>query len=171
MQRARKLARVGAVACLALAVYAVFAGKLEAPDVAAGALVAAAVGYLFADFTVSEPSKLANPARWANLLLLAARYFTLDETRAHASLIWKILNPRARLRPAIVKVPYSLESEYAIAAVAILVTNTPGTAVVDVDEGEKAFYVHWVDAKTLDAEEARSAISKLYEEYCRRVFD
>lgn len=167
----RRLARASAVACLAFATYLLFAGKLNAHDLIAGALVAAAVGYLFADFTVSEPRKLVSPARWASLLLFAARYFLLDQTRAHVSVISKILNPRASLKPAIVEVPYSLESEYAVAATAIFITNTPGTVVVDVDETRRAFFVHWIDAKTLDAKEARDAISKLYEEYCRRVFE
>ena len=171
MRSTRKLARAGAVACLAFVTYTVFTGKFRLPDLIAGVFVAAAVGYLFADFAVSEPGKLVSPARWAKLMLLAARYFTLNQTRAHASVIWRILNPRARLRPAIVKISYSLESEYAIAATAMFITNAPGTAVVDVDEDERVFYVHWIDAKTLDPEEARSSVSKLYEEYCKTVFE
>jgi Multisubunit Na+/H+ antiporter, MnhE subunit len=112
-----------------------------------------------------------DPHRWYNLVRYAIRYFIIDETLAHVDVIKRILHPRVPVNPAIVKVPYYAETDYAKTCIACSITNTPGTVVVEIDENEKVFYVHWINAKTLEPEKAREYISKVFEKYSKNIFD
>ncbi|RLG77421.1 MAG: cation:proton antiporter, partial [Thermoprotei archaeon] len=63
------------------------------------------------------------------------------------------------------------KTDYAMTTIANSITNTPGTVVVDVDPVERNFYVHWIDVKTTEPEEARLRISNVFEKYAWRVFE
>jgi len=166
-----RLSRAIIVFLLSFTTYIVFSGSIQPYDIITGLVVSAIIGALFANITVSEPRKIVNPARWLWLIVYALRYFIIDETKAHLDVIMRILHPRTPVNPAIVKVPYEVTSDYAVTSVANSITNTPGTVVVEINEDEKAFYVHWIDAKTLEPSEARREISSVFEKYSRKIFD
>lgn len=159
------------VACLVFIVYVVFTGSISPYDAITGAVAAVVVGLLFSNITLSNAKKALDPRRWYHLVIYALRYFTVDETLAHVDVIKRILHPKKPVNPAIVKVPYDVETDYAKTAVACSITNTPGTVVVEVNEEEKVFYVHWIDAKTLKPEEAKNYISGVFEKYSKKIFD
>lgn len=163
--------RVFIVACLAFTTYIVFTGSINIYDLATGLVVALVVGALFSNTTLNNALKVLEPRRWCSLLRYALRYFTIDETLAHLDVIKRILHPRVPVNPAIVKVPFNVETDYAKTCIACSITNTPGTVVVEIDENEKTFYVHWIDAKTLEPEKAREYISKVFEKYSKEIFD
>jgi len=159
------------VAVLAFLVYIVFSGSVSFYDLTTGLIVAVIVGLMFSNITLQNPNKVLNPVRWYYVLRYALRYFIIDETKAHLDVIKRILHPKAPVNPAIVKVPFYVESDYAKTAIACSITNTPGTVVVEIDENEKVFYVHWIDAKTLEPEKAREEISLVFEKYSKKIFD
>ncbi|MEM2024961.1 MAG: Na+/H+ antiporter subunit E [Desulfurococcaceae archaeon] len=152
-------------------IYIVFSGSYSIYDLATGLITAVFVGILFSNITLKDASKPLNPRRWYYLLRYALRYFIVDETKAHVDVIKRILHPKAPVNPAIVKVPFNVQTDYAKTAVACSICNTPGTIVVEVDESEKVFYVHWIDAKTLEPTQAREQISRVFEEYSGKIFD
>ncbi|MEM4717978.1 MAG: Na+/H+ antiporter subunit E [Desulfurococcaceae archaeon] len=159
------------VGVLVFIVYIVFTGNITSYDLITGAVVAIIVGLLFNAITVTNPRKSINPLRWYYTLRYALRYFIVDETKAHVDVIKRILHPKTPVNPAIVKVPYYVDTDYAKTAIACSITNTPGTVVVDIDENQKLFYIHWIDAKTLDPDKARDHISRVFEEYSRKIFE
>jgi len=167
----KKLGKAVVVFMLSFTTYIVFSGSIQPYDLITGAVVAGIVGALFANITLTNPGKVINPVRWIWLIVYALRYFTIDETKAHLDVIKRILHPRTPVNPAIVKVPYEVDSDYAITAIANSITNTPGTVVVEVREDEKAFYVHWIDAKTVEPSGARNEISFVFEKYSRKIFE
>ena len=61
------------------------------------------------------------------------------------------LRPTGRLQPAVVGVPIELETDLGIAALANLVTLTPGTTALHVSEDRDTLYVHVLDAPAADA--------------------
>lgn len=166
-----RVARVLVVAILTFTMYIVYTGSISTYDIVTGVIVAIAVGLLFSDLTVRNPKKLLCPTRWATLLVYALKYFFYYETIAHIDVIRRILHPRVPVNPAIVEAPFNADTDYAIAAVANSITNTPGTVVVDVDESRKVFYIHWIDAKTLDPVEVRKTVFEDFERYIKKVFD
>lgn len=159
------------IALLAFVIYVVFTGSLTTYDVITGLVVAIVVGALFSNITISNALKVFSPQRWYYLVKYACRYFIVDETLAHVDVIKRILHPKTPVNPAIVKVPYNVETDYAKTAIACSITNTPGTVVVEIDEKDKVFYVHWISAKTLEPEKARDYISKIFEKYSKKIFD
>lgn len=166
-----RAARALAVAALAFVTYIVFSGSVSEYDLVTGAVVSAVVGAIFANFTLTNPGKLASPKRWYWLLRYAARYFLIDETKCHVDVIRRILSPRLPVNPGIVKVPFYVSTHYAITAIANSITNTPGTVVVEVDERNKCFYVHWIDVASTEPGEARKSISEVFEAYSSKIFE
>lgn len=159
------------VSMLVFITYIVYTGSITIYDLITGTIVAVATGYLFSNITISDPIKVLNPVRWLYLIKYALRYFIIDETLAHVDVIRRIIHPRTPVNPAIVKVPYYVTSDYAKTAIACSITNTPGTVVVEIDDENKVFYVHWIDAKTLDPGQARLSISRVFEDYSKKIFD
>jgi len=166
-----RLSRAIGPMILVFLVYIVFTGSLRLYDVVTGIAVAIVVGLLTANIVVEKPGKLLQLSRLLWLIVYALYYFFIAEVRAHLDVIYRILHPRVPVNPAIVRIPYSVESDYAVTAVANSITNTPGTVVVDIDPDKKIYYVHWINAKTLDPLEARKLVSESFERYARKVFD
>jgi len=156
---------------LAFTVYIVYTGSTSGYDVVTGVVVSAIIGTLFSKIVIEKPLKTLNPKRWLYLVIYAVIYFTYFETKAHVDVIKRILHPKTPVNPAIVEAPYTVESDYAITTIANSITNTPGTVVVDIDTSKKTFYIHWINAKTLDPLEAKREIFETFEKYARRIFD
>ncbi len=165
----RVLAALG-LAIVVFVVYIALVGSLSLTDIVFAIIISVTVGAIGSSIAVEQGSKLFDIARLLRLAKYFVHYMTIIEVKAHIDMIKKILNPKA-VRPAIVEVPYFLETEYGIMMVANSITNTPGTVVIDVDEEKKVMYVHWIDAKTFDPMEARKHVSKVFEEYARKIFE
>lgn len=159
------------IALLCFTIYILFSGSISTYDIVTGAGVGVITGYLFSNITIKNPRKTLNPKRWIFTVFYAIRYLIVDETRAHIDVIKRILHPRTPVNPAIVKVPFEVSTEYAITAIANSITNTPGTVVVDVNLEEKVFYVHWIDAKSIEPHKAREMISSVFEKYAKIIFE
>jgi len=160
-----------AVAVFSFVVYIVFTGSSTPYDLFTGVAVSAVVGAVFSTFTISSPSKLLDLRRYAWGILYALHYFFVDEVKAHADVIKRVLHPKMPINPGIVKIPVDVKSDYALTAVANSITNTPGTVVVYVSKDKKHLYVHWIDVKAAAPEEAKKMISEGFEFFAKRVFD
>jgi multicomponent Na+:H+ antiporter subunit E len=159
------------VAVLVFLTYIVFSGSISPYDLTTGAVVAGVVAAIMSSFTIKNPAKAFNPIRWFWLIVYALYYFLVAEIKSHLDVMYRILHPRMPVRPGIVVVPYNLETDYAITAVANSITNTPGTVVVDIDPEKKIYYVHWINVKATKPEETRRSISSRFEYFARKVFD
>ncbi len=154
-----------------LSFYLLFSGSASAYDIATGAVVALLVSLLLYRMLVSNPHKLVQVGRLLHLLAYTVKYFLVYEAKAHAEMVKIILSPRPSYRPAILRLPYTSETDYAVTLVANSITNTPGTLVVDLDPERKVFYVHWINATTLDVKEAYRLVLGYFDEKARKIFD
>ena len=166
----RKILSILALVVPLTILYLVYTGAIDYFEAFLGIIVSIIVGLLFADIVIKNPGKLYNPIRWIHGLLYTFLYFTIIEAKAHLQVISLIINP-SRLKPAIVRIPYNVKTDYAVTAVANSITNTPGTVVIDIDESRKVMYVHWIRAIKLSDEEARKMVSELFEKYAHKIFD
>ncbi|MEZ0394768.1 MAG: Na+/H+ antiporter subunit E [Desulfurococcaceae archaeon] len=156
-----------AVALVAFAIYIVFTGSATPYDLATGAIVSAALGISTGRLIVVDERKLLQPQRYALALYFFIKYMTLIEFKSHVDVVKRIFN--MRLRPGIVKVPLSVSSGYSRLMVALAITNTPGTVVVD--EDDEGFYVNWIYVESADPAKAREFISAEFEKYARKIFE
>jgi len=158
---------------LLFVVYLIASASASVMDILVGSIASAILALLTSTTLIEKnPRKALNVVRWAWALFYFFYYFLVAEVRAHWDVIKRILHPKMPIRPGIVRVPYTLESDYGKTAVACSITNTPGTVVVDISEGgERRYYVHWIDVKSTDERVCHDLISKSFEKYLRRVFD
>jgi len=75
-----------------------------------------------------------------------------------------VLRREVRTAPAILAVPITLRTDAGIAALANLVSLTPGTTSLHVSESRRTLYVH-----VLDASDAASTIATIKDTFERRI--
>jgi multicomponent Na+:H+ antiporter subunit E len=79
-----------------------------------------------------------------------------------------VFTPKIDIHPGIVKIKTNLKSRTGRLVLANSITLTPGTLVVDIDEDY--LYVHWIDVRTKDPEEATREIAAKFEKYLEVIY-
>ena len=159
------------VAILSFIVYLLYTGSIGLFDIITGAVVAIIIGLLTGSIVVKNPRKTLSIRRYILMIIYVIWYFLVAEIRAHLDVIKRALHPKMPLNPAIIKVPYNVNTDYAMVLIANSITNTPGTVVVDLDYNNKYFFVHWIDARTSNPLKAKEIISSKFEEFAKKIFD
>ncbi len=166
-----KIGRIVIPILLAFLVYIVYTGALTLYDLITGIIAASIIGIIVGPRIIEKWEKTVDIRRWITLIIYAIRYALIDEIRAHLLVIRLGLSPSMPIRPAIVRIPLKSRSEYAQTLVAISITNTPGTVVVDADRDRGIFYVHWIYAKDLTVEGAYKEVAEVFDRYAKKIFD
>ena len=156
-----------AVWLLLFTFYVVFAGSLAPYTVITGAVVAAILSAVTSKYLVVDERKLFEVKRLATLVFYFFKYISIIELKCHMDVVKRLFT--GDIRPGIVRVPIAVKSRYARALVALSITNTPGTVVID-EKGDY-FYVNWIYVSTTDPAEARKAISEEFEVYASKIFE
>jgi multicomponent K+:H+ antiporter subunit E len=92
-----------------------------------------------------------------------------EVVRSTAQLAWLVVKPRIDLRPAFVRVPLALESDFSRLLFACLVSMTPGTLSVALDKQGGFLLVHLLDSQDKAASVAE--IKDRIEAPLRRIFN
>jgi multicomponent Na+:H+ antiporter subunit E len=166
----KKLTRFIAVFLYIYAFYIMFTASTTEFSLTLGFIASALLATLSTPFLIQRNLGAHDLKSFAYLLLYYFRYMIIEEYKAHKQVIKIVLSRKLDIKPAIVKVPYSVKTDYGMTLIAGSITNTPGTCVVDVDEKRHLFYVHWIYATTIEPEKAREEISKVFEEYAAKIF-
>ncbi len=94
----------------------------------------------------------ADTAKVAPLATLWFGAFVLFKLiEANLVLAWEIVTPRNRIRTGIVQVPLRTESDLATMVVANVITLTPGTITIEIEQSPPVLYVHVLHLHDLDA--------------------
>ena len=142
---------------------------LDLESLSVGVIVAIFLSLIFGDIFVRHPEKMFNLKRyfWFIAYLPVFFYYCL---LANFDVVYRVLHPKMPINPGIVKVKTSLKSQTAITALANSITLTPGTLTVDLTE-DGYLYIHWINVKTEDIEEASRIIVQKFERFLRRIFE
>jgi len=132
-----------------------------------GSLLAVAIPYLTRRFW-PEPIVVDRPLRVVQYVAIVS----YDIILANLQLAALILGPVSRLRPAFVRVPLDLRTDFAVTMLASTVTLTPGTVSVDV-EGNVAdgrrLVVHVL--RCVDEQELVQSIKDRYERRLQEILE
>ncbi len=152
------------------AMWIVFTTSLDPQELAVGAVASALVATISYKvlFTKGAGKKLG-PSRVAYAIAYFPAY-VWAEMKSHADVIYRILHPRMPIRPGIVQVPTKLRTDFGMTGLANAITMTPGTLSVEVDEKKPSLYVHWIDVKAVDPDQASAKIAKPFERFLGRIF-
>ena len=146
----------------------IFIGSsLDLDVVIAGALVSAALAFVFASFSDIWRSLSWTP-RKAYHFIAYTGVFIVELVRANLNMLRYVYAPRIDIKPAVVKVKTRLKSPIGRLALVNSIALTPGSLVLDI-EGDTIF-VHWLDLQTTDPEEATRIIVGPFERHLEVVF-
>lgn len=144
-------------------------GRIDLQVVAAGLIASFLVAILFHDILPKEHHVFISPVRvfWFLVYLPVFFWYVI---RANLDVVYRALHPAMPIRPGIVKIKTNLTTDSAITALANSITLTPGTLTVDLtDDGY--LYVHWINVKSDDVEQATQLIAHKFEWFLHKIFE
>lgn len=151
-------------------------GKIDIQVVTAGLIVSFIVAILFHEILPKEHRVFISPLRvfWALVYLPVFFYYVI---KANFDVVYRALHPKMPIKPGIVKIKTSLKTESGITALANSITLTPGTLTVDLvpdgqsSSGETFLFIHWINVKSDDVEQATKFIAKRFEWFLQKIFE
>ena len=143
--------------------------SIDMQIIVVGVIASLVVALLFHEILPKEHHVFLSPKRacWFLFYIPVFFYYVII---ANLDVVYRALHPQMPIHPGIVKIKTSLKSDSAITALANSITLTPGTLTVDVtDDGY--LYVHWINVKSSDVEEASKLIARKFEYFIERIFE
>jgi multicomponent Na+:H+ antiporter subunit E len=141
--------------------------SLAMESVASGALISAALTYIFTQKSNVWQGIRFSPSRFSHFILYTG-VFAVELLRANINMMRYVYSPRMDIKPGIVKIKTGLKTPIGRLALANSIALTPGSLVVDI-EGDTLF-VHWLDVSTADPDEATRIIAGPFERHLEKVF-
>lgn len=144
-------------------------GQIDVQVVIAGLIASAIVAFLFHELLPREHRVFISPIRifWAVVYIPVFFYYVM---LANFDVVYRVLHPKMPIKPGIVKIKTKLKTEAGITALANSITLTPGTLTVDLtDDG--FLYIHWINVKSTDVEEATKLIAGRFEYFLEKIFE
>ena len=132
-----------------------------------GALLGAAIPFVTRPFW-PDPLTVRHPLR----VLEYAAVVLYDIVVANLQVAAIILGPLSRLRPAFVRVPLELRSDFAVTVLASTVTLTPGTVSVEIEDdgaGRRVLVFHAL--RCVDADDMVRTIKRRYERRLQEILE
>jgi multicomponent Na+:H+ antiporter subunit E len=144
-------------------------GKIDMQVIIAGLVAALIVSILFHEMLPQEHIVFISPVRifWAIVYIPVFSYYVIQ---ANFDVVYRALHPKMPISPGIVKIKTNLTTDSGITALANSITLTPGTLTVDItDDG--FLYIHWINVKSDDVEQATKLISQKFEWFLKKIFE
>ena len=153
---------------VAFIIWSMFTWIPDRQEMIVGAIVSGGVALIFGNIFSIHPVKVFHPKRWIYFFKYVP-LFLYYVIVANLDVAYRVIHPRLPINPGIVKIKTELKSEIAQAMLANSITLTPGTLCVDIKDGY--MYVHWIDVKSQDVEEATRMISQRFEKILKEIFE
>lgn len=144
-------------------------GQIDVQVVTAGVIASAIVAFLFHEVLPREHHVFISPARifWALVYIPVFFYYVI---LANFDVVYRVVHPKMPIKPGIIKIKTNLKTKSGITALANSITLTPGTLTVDLtDDG--FLYIHWINVKSTDVEEATKLIAGRFEYFLEKIFE
>ncbi|GAB4232490.1 MAG: Na+/H+ antiporter subunit E [Acidobacteriota bacterium] len=156
---------------VALVVWCVLTWPTDVQNLVAGLIVCAVATWIAGHIFVGRAHLLVDPRRYLVFLFQYLPLFLWEVFKANFDVAYRVLHPLRPIRPGIVEVKTTLVSDIGLTFLANSVTLTPGTMTVDVDRERGRLYVHWIDVKATESEEATRRVVGRFEPILRKVFE
>lgn len=142
-------------------------GSLEPALLLLGAAIAGVVAYASARATPTWAGLAWTPDGLGHFLAYSLT-FLRELVKANIAMLGYIYAPCIRISPGIVKVRTRLKSPMGRLALANTIALTPGSLILGM-EGE-TLYIHWLDVKTTDPDQATAELAAPFERHLEKVF-
>lgn len=159
----KRLVRQPALSAVIFLLWTVLANAASVGALVVGAVLGVALPLATRSFWPDAP-RIARPG----LILRLAGRVGVDILVANVAVARRVLGPIAKLRPAFVEVPLDLRDPFAATILGSIVSLTPGTVSIDVDQTRWVLVLHALDAP--DPREVIAAIKARYEAPLKEIF-
>ena len=148
-------------------VWLAFTSSLDRQEVIAGLITSFLIALFTSRFFDCCSLAIFSPVRlfWVLAYLFV---FLRELVKANFDVARRVLSPSLPINPGIVKFTTKLKTDYAKMVLANSITLTPGTLSVDMI-GD-TLYIHWINVKTLDPEQAHREIAEKFENILLKIF-
>jgi multicomponent Na+:H+ antiporter subunit E len=136
-------------------------------SLATGALISVVLAYMFTRKPSAWRDVRLSPERLYHFVLYTG-VFLVELVRSNLNMMRYVYAPRIKINPGIVRIRTRLETPIGRLALANSIALTPGSLVIDID-GDSLF-IHCLDVKTTDPDEATRAIAGAFEEHLGKTF-
>lgn len=120
------------------AIWAVFFGGFTWLTMLSGLAVGYGILWLLQPLTGTQSSYFKRVWAWIRLVVM----FHVELIVSSGHVLWDIITPRHRARPAFIDMPLDVRSDTGILLVTNLISLTPGTLSVDVSEDRSTLMLH-----------------------------
>ena len=141
--------------------------SFDPESVVSGALIAAALAYVFTKKTGVWQGLRFSPSRLLSFLLYTG-VFAFELVRANFNMMRYVYSPRLDIAPGIVRVKTKLKTPLGRLALANSIALTPGSLVLDIKDD--TLFVHWLNVETTNPDEATRIIAGPFERHLEKVF-
>lgn len=152
---------------LLLGLWLILNSSVEIPVIVTGAVISLAIFWILIRRN-DVWSQIALTPRTAWHFLAYIVVFFIELVKANINMLRYVYSPRIDIRPGIVKIHMRLKSPIGRLALANSIALTPGSLVIDI-RGD-AMFIHWLDVKTTDPDEATAMIAGPFEGHLGAVF-
>jgi len=132
-----------------------------------GVLISAVLAYMFTRNSRVWKDVRFTPSRLYQFCLYMC-VFMIEIVRSNINMMRYVYALRININPGVVRIKTRLKTPVGRLALANSIALTPGSLVIEID-GDSLF-VHWLDVKTSDTDEATRLIAGPFEEHLRRAF-
>ena len=95
--------------------------------------------------------------------------FLIEMIKSNLDVARRVLSPQLPINPGIIEVKTKLTSQMGRMILANSITLTPGTLTVDIKDDR--IFIHWIDVKSEDIEEASNRIIRRFEKYLEHIYE
>ena len=144
-------------------------GTMDIQVLVAGLIASVFVAMIFHEILPKEHHIFLSPVRifWFLVYIPVFFYYVI---MANFDVVYRALHPKMPIKPGIVKIKTNLKTDSGITALANSITLTPGTLTVDLTK-DGFLYVHWINVKSDDIEEATKFIAQRFEWFIKKIFE
>jgi multicomponent Na+:H+ antiporter subunit E len=94
--------------------------------------------------------------------------FLYELIKSNLDVARRVITPSLPINPGIVEVKTKLKSKMGRMILANSITLTPGTLTIDIKDD--ILYIHWIDVKSEDINEATEQIVRKFEKYLEKIY-
>lgn len=135
-----------------------------------GIAISLLISFLTGHFLIKNVASQHPVKRTIHFLFYIVK-FIWEMIKANLEVAYLVIHPMLPIKPGIVKIKTKLTKDSAITVLSNSITLTPGTLTIDINEQKKELYIHWINVKTKDIDEATEEIGNRFEKTLTEVFE
>ena len=151
-------------------VWSLLTWKPDMKQLVIGFFMAIFVTVMTQDMFTKHPNFRKNPWRYLWFMYYVV-VFLWECLKANIDVAYRVLHPDLPIRPGTIRVKTSLKSDAGLTFLANSITLTPGTMCVDIDKEKGVLYIHWINVRTTDVEDATKMIAGKFERIIKEIFE